>query len=918
MVGHPIRCRVFVGRRAELAALDGARKALARSSGSFLLVSGEAGIGKTRLLSEFTSMSNDRRARNLVNTECLHRGQQPLGPIRSLARSLVQTAGVAGAPMSALRALAQIVPEELPAQVAAENAGVVLEKEQLYAALLDFLRYVCAKRATVITIEDIHWADESTLQFLNYLAPRLDHMRLLIVATCRSDDLETNEALVASMAQLLRAPSFQRVTLEPFAPREIREVVRGSLQDRERLSELAMRDIESRSEGNPFFAEELVKDYVEHHDAARTGAPLPLSIRATIAQRLTVLRPNERSVLEYAAVLGQRFDPSILGMVLDFDEHQLMEVLHRARDLNLLVDDAHGRQSCRFRHNLTRQAIYDGVPSFAARKLHQQILLTLEGLPDAGDYLEELAYHAWEAGDLAKTLHYNERAGEAAFALRALPESLTCFARALNAARELDDRARLLERVGAVNRVLGHSHDACAVLESAVAIRLEQGDVDAATMLVASVVGQRYNLGDQQVLTYAERFIEEYASAMSAPAHDHLHVICARVASAFCDFRAAERFLNAIADPATLAPSVRQNYLIVQLMRHAYFDDLTQWRGTAELVERLLPQLSPEAVVSVEAALAMTGIFIGANAQIERAFQRLERVEREWGFRGQRLYAVATKASYFFQRGLLADAQRCVEEVVRQQDFFPARRVAASVAAHLAVVLGDDELWNRIDPEVLVEARAHLEDPDCVFILAAHAAMIAAGGSLTEAQGELRAAIGALHHAPPEAMYVVISAARYLPLDEIARVEDLVETAARGGGEATAGVLEFMRAIIASRRGDARAERHAHEAARRFASLGWSLLEAQALEIARPEKGAARERSDAVAPLSSRECEIAELVASGLKNYEIAKRLNIGSKTVEKHLSSLFDKLGVRSRSQVAALMASRGASAAAHTDRRG
>lgn len=925
MIGHSVRCRTFVGRRKELAELDAARKSLSKSSGSFVLITGEAGIGKTRLLNEFLTLSRGRRARNVVNTECLQRAQQPLGPVRALVRALVPLVALAEMPPPVLRALVQVMPEELPRDLVEEHSRFALEKDQLFASLLAFLKLICAKRATLLTIEDIHWSDESTIDFLGYLVNRMESMRLLVVATCRADELERDERLLASMSLLFRARCIRRVGLEPLPSTEIRAVVDGTLDGRETLPEPVLRDIEQRSEGNPFFAEELVKHYVEQGPTLRPAGNLPLSIRASIAQRLVVLTADERNILSYAAVLGQRFDPALLAVVMEREPGSLAPTLRKAQDLDLVVDEGRGRLSARFRHALTRQTIYDSVPAFEARRLHLKILVTLESEYDSDSYVEERAYHAWAAGDAAKTARYNERAGEAAFALRALPEALTCFQRALAAASDADDEARILGRIGAIERVQGHSQAARDVLESALAIRLERDEVDAAASLVASIAGQRYNLGDQGALAYAERFLEEHGRAMTPPARDNLLVVAARIACALCDFRAAERSLDSVSDPETLAPAARQNYLIVQLMRHAYSGDAIEWKRTALQVDMLLPRLAPEAVVAVEAALAMTGIYVGANEQVERALERAERIEREWNFRGQRLYALATKAAYLFQRGRIADARACVEIIAQNQDFQPARRVGALVAARLGAVLGDTELWNRFDSDVLREAREHLGDPDCVYILGAFGALAAANGDAALGQADLRSALATLVYAAPEAMYVIIDAARLLPLDELGRVRLLVESSDSFDGSAARANASLAGAIVAAREGrKAAAVRLGSDAAKLFGVLGWPLLEARALEVSDQPAAAraiyqrigatadARRLADEAASeneafadlLSSRECEVAVLVARGLRNAEIAKRLSIGDKTVEKHLASVFEKLGVRSRSEVVAYMA--------------
>ncbi|HLJ84405.1 MAG TPA: AAA family ATPase, partial [Candidatus Eremiobacteraceae bacterium] len=782
MIGRPVRCRTFVGRRAELATLNQARKSLVKSAGSFVLVSGEAGIGKTRLLAEFLDHARNRREIAIVKTECLQGAQATLGPVRALLRELLGVVAIAELPRKIWHALAQVIPDSLSRDSNAATSDVVLEKDQLFATLLAFLRIVCSKRATVLSVEDVHWSDESTLQFLGYVALRQEQLRLLVIATYRNDEMESNPSLLASMAPLLRAPASVRISLEPFGPGDVRAVIDGTLDGHRTIPDAVARDIERRSEGNPFFVEELVKDFIERDVAGRSSTRLPASIRSMIAHRLAELTPATRDVLNRAAVLGQRFDPAVLALVMECDAAAIVPALREARDHNLLVDSGPGRLSCRFRHALTRQTIYDGVPAFETRSLHERIVQTLEET-DSNAHIEELAYHAWEAGDARRIVRYNERAGDTAFSMRALPEALMYFERALEKAASPGDRAALFERIGALERLQGHYHRARDSFESAVAIRLDLHQYDAAAMLAASVAGQRYNVGDQNAREYAEQFLTMHGAKMGSAARDFLRVVMARLASAFCDFQSAERLVDAVSDPEALAPAARQNYLIVRLMRATYADDVKAWKRSAEQVDQLLPHLAPEAVVSIEGALALTGIFLGANEHIERALARADSVEREWGFRAHRLYATATRASYAFQRGRLAEASACVEEVAANLDVYPPRRIAGAVAAHLAIAFGDDALWKRFDTKILHDARERLEDPDCVYILGAHAAIAANDGAPEQAQADLRAALGTLAYASPEATHVLLNAARYLPLDELAAVESIALASARSEGE---------------------------------------------------------------------------------------------------------------------------------------
>ncbi|MEO6836124.1 MAG: AAA family ATPase [Candidatus Tumulicola sp.] len=920
-----MRCRQFVGRVGELAALESARKSLAKSSGSFVLISGEAGIGKTRLLTEFLEGLDRRRARHVVNTECLQRAQQPLGPLRAFLRALVPHVELADLSGAVLGALVQTVPDRLPRGVVEAHSGIALEKDRLFAAVLELLHYVCAKRATILTVEDVHWADDSTLEFLGYVARRMQPMRLLVIATYRSDELGANEGLLLGLSPLLRESAVRRVTLEPLAPPEIRALVHGAAAGRAALPETVALNIEHLSEGNPFFAEELVNDYVEHSGPRSGPSHLPLSIRASITARLSDLSKDERNVIKHAAVLGPRFDPEVLAVVMNCELQDLFPSLRRARDLNLLVDGGRGRLSCRFRHALTRQTVYDELPSFEVRELHARILLTLETGENADDRIEELAYHAWESGDAAKCLHYNERAATATFAMRALPEALVCFERALEAAAQPDDRARLFERIAVLERLLGHYQRAIAAFEAALAVRLDRREWDAAALLAASVLGQRYNAGDAGALDGARRFLREFGAKLSKLARNHLLVAAARVTSAQVSVPSADEFLDQVVDPIDLPPVVRKNFLIVQLMRHSYFFDATAWRRAAGAVDELLPALAPEAVVEAEAALALTGVYLAQNEIVERSLARAHRVEREWGFRGLRAYSVAVEAAHLYQRGKLAEASSRIGEILANADVTPAVLVALPIAAYLAGAYGDETLLRRFDEDHIRHARANPAELDSLLVIGAVAGLLASKGARGDAQADLLRAVKLVEYAAPEAMYVLINAAEILPESQHDRIVTLARLAAGSGNEVAVATEALVRATIAARRGSAsEAQRYGRQAAKAYEAFGWPLLEGSAHAAAgdtalalslyercgaigfvrRLESARVETPDDAFSALSSRENQIVALLARGLSNTEIAKDLNVGGKTVEKHVSSVFRKLGLRSRSQVAARVA--------------
>jgi predicted ATPase len=366
-----------------------------------VLIAGEAGIGKTRLLSHFLRRTGEGRARRLATAECLEHAPQALGPIRSLLRSLGVSA--TGQAPDVASALAQLAPNEDVARLP------VLEKSELFGALAAVLRSLADDRATILSIEDVHWADAATLEFLAFLAPRIAGSRLLIVATYRSDEVEANEALRSSLARMTRESTVRRIDLRALGPSDFRALLAGALDGHAPVTAATLREIEVRAEGNPFFGEELLKSAIERGEGSQQSG-IPLSIRTSILERLAVLTDEERRVIARAAVLGVRFSPSLLARSLDLDIEEIIPTLRRARDLNIIVEDDADPPRFHFRHALTRQTVYDGLLRTEARRLHQRIVETLEA-DDNGAELEELAYHAFEARDRARTLLYNERAG---------------------------------------------------------------------------------------------------------------------------------------------------------------------------------------------------------------------------------------------------------------------------------------------------------------------------------------------------------------------------------------------------------------------------------------------------------------------------------------------------------------------------
>jgi DNA-binding CsgD family transcriptional regulator len=897
-----------------------ARRALAQSQASIVLVSGEAGIGKSRLLGQFLRDAGEGRLRNVATAECLEAAQRPFGPIREWVRVLLRKVRATSFSPSIRRALAQLSPDAVSPELLDGGAGA-LEKADLFTALAEFLKARAAERATILSVEDLHWADPSTLEFLTFLSARMTGTRLMLIATYRSDEVGTNEALAGAIARMLRESSVRCLALDSFSAAEIKELINHTLDGHPLLPQEDLRDIELQCEGNPFFAEELLKNALEHR-GSRKVAGLPLSIRASILERLANLTDDERRIIAGAAVLGYRFDPHVLALTMGCEVDAVLPALRRARNLNIVLDEDVPQASFRFRHALTRQTIYADMLLFDARRTHERILGILESLGDPEAHLDELAYHAWAARDATKALEYNERAGEAALDMHGISEAKTYLERALSVVTDSADEARLLERIGVVAQLLGRSQDVLEALEAALLIRRGREEYDCAADLVRMIITERNNMSYANAEALGESFLAEHGHRVGDAARDALLALMARLATARFDFDAAEGFLSRLVAPDAMTPRARQNCLIAEMELRLYNGEVAAWHRAVQRLNELVPELPAFLSTIVLYTLAQSAMFIGANEVVERALARAERIEQRWDFGAVAAFGASVRASYWYLRGRLDLARACAERCLDRPDASVAQAMLATVGPLLALALDDDALAARcLDNTVIRGARDGSITHDDAVILSARAAWMAAHGRAEGARADARRAVAALRRPAPACGTVLIVAAQLLDARDLSRVEFLFDAAALRKEDTAGRANVLLGSALRERRfgHPEQAATHAALAAAAYRELGWPLLEARALEVAgnldeavalyvqsgatadvRRLWGPAEKRQST--PLSSREASVAQLVSDGFGNAAIAERLAVSTKTVEKHVASIFGKLNVRSRAQVAAV----------------
>ena len=410
-MGGGVATSRFVGREAELGRLEAAFRSVDGGEPAAVCLAGEAGVGKTRLVSRFADRVRERGGTVLLGG-CVELGEAslPYAPVVEALRGLGR--GLAPATLDELVGsgrplLARLLPELGPGEEAAEVAVGPLAQARLFEAFLGLLERLAARSPTVLVVEDLHWADRSTLDLLAFLVRNL-RAELLLVLTYRTDELHRQHPLRPFLAGLDRSGRVQRLDLGRFDRAGIADLLAGILgkgPDDELVERIFL-----RSGGNAFFAEELLA--VAHHGDGRS---LPPSLENVLLSRLQVLPEDTQATLRIVAAACGRVEPELLAAVSELSEVDLLAALRAAVAHHVLVPDP-VTETYAFRHALTQEALYAEVLPGERAQLHAAFARVLTQRPElAGpNRLAEpalLAYHWGRAHDPARALPAAVEAG---------------------------------------------------------------------------------------------------------------------------------------------------------------------------------------------------------------------------------------------------------------------------------------------------------------------------------------------------------------------------------------------------------------------------------------------------------------------------------------------------------------------------
>lgn len=684
-LAFPIICPVLIGRAHDLAALRLLVEQTKSGQGQVALVSGEAGIGKSRLVSEIkTFAASHSQGFLLLQGSCFPTDRAiPYAPLLDLLRSFMIGPGQnlpSAESKQLILAFLPLLPDlshtlpDVAAALPAPAPDPEQEKRHRFEVLAHFVMMQATKQPILLIVEDLHWSDDTSLEFLHYLARRCCFAHpLLILLTYRSD--EVRPGLRHFLAQLERERLAHESLLIQLTKDEVDAMLRAIFA-LPRSVRLELSDpIYALTEGNPFFVEETLKSLIAAEEIYHAGGRwhrkelhelrIPRSVQDAVQQRTDQLSESARQVLTLAAVAGRRFDFTLLQQLTHYGEQQLLLLMKELIAAQLVVEES--AEQFAFRHALTRQAVYAELLVRERKTLHRTIADTMENLYSAAPdmHVAELAYHFYEAGDWHKALLYAQRAGEQARAMYAPRSAVEQLTRALDAARRGSIRplATLYRLRGQAYETLGDFEHALQDYETTQRVAHEAGDLHSewqALMDLGFLWSQRdyRRTGSyfQQALELARPMNDPLALAQTLNRLGNWHLNIEEPGEALHYHREALALIEQAHDQHGLA----ETYDLLA-MTSLIGGDLVQatsyYRQTLALFQQLddrqglastLAQLN--ALGGIQQCETMIPAAIGFSESLQMGEQSLK-IAREIGQQSAEAYALLAQAQYLGTRG---------------------------------------------------------------------------------------------------------------------------------------------------------------------------------------------------------------------------------------------------------------------------
>ncbi|WP_236718037.1 AAA family ATPase [Actinoplanes sp. TFC3] len=921
---------VLVGRETDLAALRDALKRTRGGEFAAVLIGGEAGVGKTRLVEDFSGTAGAR----VLTGPCLELGEEglPFAPFAAAVRELIRANGT-----EVLDGREEEFAHLLPELGPPAEGNLMSRRGHLFELVARLLIRISEKEPVMLVLEDLHWADRSTRDLIGFLVRSARVPNVLLLGTYRTDELQRGHPLRPFLAELDRVRGVQRMELDRLARDGTAEMLTHLLGVE---PEPSLADtVHERAQGNPFFIEQF----------AASGDPgcydIPHTLRDLLLSRVDQLGEQAQRVLRVAAVGGTHFSHELLAQVAGMAEAELESALRAVVAVQLIVVDAEGGYE--FRHALVREAVHDDLLPGEHARLHARFAEAIEAeshLVPAGRAPAEIAHHWHAARDYSRALVAARAAACAARRRYAYAEQSRLLERVLDLWEVVDDAA---EQLGATHLDL---------LEEAAVAALDAGDhkrafkltraaladldCDAEPLRAAHLLVRRakllYNAGTSNGAAEA---CEAYRLLRGAPAVRERVQLLAEVAYALSGVdneeasRIAEEAIAAAADlddsAAEAAATIAYGKICAgQLTAEEALPSMKVTVERARAAEDL-PNLA-RALCNVSDVLFELGRYEESAAAAVEGVPYADRigVSRTTG-----VFLLANHAEALLALGRWDEADERYAESARLD---PPGTLALPWLRHrarLRLARGHEGAQLLVQRAVAFLGKPYLNRDNRLSLLELRilgalyandeaAALTAAGAAVQEPSvlasprygWPLLAAAVQVHDVRPQVGELAATLPRRYPAERAyaAQVEATLsgevapwETAAaawRTDGQpyqlgGTLFHLAKAQAAAGNRTGAAEALVDATAIAR---SLGAVVLQDEVETLAR-RLGL---RAAPLGPdmLTGREREVLQLVAEGRSNVEIAESLYISKKTASVHVSRIISKLKVKGRGEAAAL----------------
>jgi DNA-binding CsgD family transcriptional regulator len=853
---------------AELLEREGASSVLVRAfadarrgEGRLVFVSGDAGIGKTALVRAFCSSAAPERL--LIGACDGLRTPRPLGPLVDIAATVggrLEEAVTSGQPV-----------------------------HEVFDAFIEELR---SSRGAVAVLEDVHRADEATLDILGGLGRRVERLGAFVIVTYRADELLRTHPLRLVLGDLATVPGVVRLELEPLSRDAVAQLAGPHGVD--------AGDLHAKTGGNPFFVTEAL---------AGGSSEVPATVRDAVLARTARLGTRARDVLDAVAIVPERAElwllEAIAGDALDALDDCLASGVLRAEG-----------QTVAFRHELARMAIEKSVSPRRCAGLHRAALQALRNPPRGGRDLARLAHHAEAADDAAAVLAFAPPAAERAATVGAHREAAAQYARALRYGGALPaaDRAELLERRAFECHLTDQHEGGVAALEEALECWRAIGDARREGLALAALARRLWcgsdGVGAQAAIARSVELLERVGpGAELARAYAVASSIAVNLEKADDAFAWGERALGLIDEAREVETFTYQ---------------LNNTGTMALLLGRREGRVTLERSIAVAAAAGLEEhvgrgyIHLGWAAARARDFGLMDRLAEGMeycsahGLELWRLYLVAYRARAQLDQGRWGDAAESASYVLRQGHLAPLLKLLAlTVLATVRARRGDPDVGSLVDESLAITAgKSDLQHLAPVAIARAEAAALLGRADLAAEATDAVLAVAEERNAAWIAGELAFWRRRAGIVERCPAVAAEPYAVHLSGDWPRAAELwervgcPYEAALALADAEEPESLRRALDALLELGAGPASAMVARRLRE-RGERGLARGPRPSTranpAGLTARQVDVLRLVAQGLRNAEIARELVLSERTVGHHVTAILQKLDARSRTEATA-----------------